>query len=219
MKIREISCCNRSVIRLKRKDVSVLSDAELLAIVINRGNKSENAIEQSNKLLGSYNFKKLSLLSIYELKKVLKNNVNAMKIQAMFEISKRTNRQKNNGFKIKIKTANDVYRYFVDELEIKNRESFYSLFLDTKNRIIGDELISVGKLNESNIDPREVFSPAIKACANSIILVHNYPNGKCEISRYDREIRKTINESGNILGIYMIDYLIIGENNFKSVKE
>jgi DNA repair protein RadC len=219
MKIREISWNNKPCISLKRKDVSVLSDAELLAIVLNRSNKLKNAIEQSNKILGCYNFNKLSLLSIYELKKVLKNNGNAMKIQALFEISKRTNRLKNNGFKTKIKTAVDIYRYFVDELMIKNRESFYSLFLDNKNRIIGNELISVGKLNESIIYPHEVFSPAIKACANSIILVHNYPNGKCEISRADREIRKIINESGNILGIYMIDYLIIGENNFKSVKE
>jgi len=219
MKIREISEYKIPRISLKRKDATVLSDAELLATVLDRGNKSENAIEQYNKILGCYNFNKLSLLSIYELKKVLKNNVNAMKIQAIFEIFKRTNRQKNNGFKTKIKTADDVYRYFVDELEIKNRESFYSLFLDTKNRIIGNELISVGKLDESIIHPGEIFSLAIKACANSIILVHNYPNGKCEISRYDKETRKIINEAGNILGIYMIDYLIVGENNFKSVKE
>jgi len=219
MRIKEIPWYNRPGIRLKRKGAGSLSDAELLAIVLGRGDRTENAIDMSNRVLGSFNFNRLTTLSYLELEKVFRNNVKAMKIQAMFEIFRRTNRLKKKGFKFKIKTAEDVYRYFVDELEIKNKEHFYVLFLDTKNRIIGEELVSVGTLNASLIHPREVFSPAIKACANSIILVHNHPSGECEASKEDEEITKVLKGAGDLLGINVLDHVIIAKDNFTSFKE
>ncbi len=219
MRIREIPWYNRPGIRLKRKGAQSLSDAELLAIVLGRGDKTENAIDMSNRVLGCYNFNKLSDLSICELEKVLKNNVKALKIQAMFEIFRRTNRLKKNGFKTKISTAEDVYRYFVDELEVKNKEYFYALFLDTKNRILKEELISVGILDASLIHPREVFNPAIKASAHAVILVHNHPSGDCEPSSEDKEVTKNLVNVGGILGINVLDHVIIGKNNFMSMSE
>jgi DNA repair protein RadC len=219
MRIKEIPWYNRPGVRLRKKGVGSLSDAELLAIVLGRGDRTENAIDLSNRVLGCYNFHKLGDLSYCELEKVLRNNVKAMKIQAMFEIFRRTNKLKKNGFKTRIKTAEDVYRYFVDELEIKNKEHFYVLFLDTKNRIIGEELVSVGTLNASLIHPREVFSPAIKACANSVILVHNHPSGDCEASSEDEEITKVLKGAGELLGINVLDHVIVGKDNFSSFKE
>ena len=82
---------NRPGIRLKRKGVSALSDAELLAIVLGRGNKKENAIDCANRLLYKYNFDKLSDISFDELKKESEDQVKAMKLMAMFEIFRRTN--------------------------------------------------------------------------------------------------------------------------------
>ena len=111
-----------------------------------------------------------------------------------------------------------MYKYFVDELMVKNKEHFYVLFLDTKNRVIGEELVSVGTLNASLIHPREVFSPAIKACANSIIVVHNHPSGDCEPSIEDKEVTKQIKEAGNVLGINLLDHVIIGKDGFRSLK-
>ena len=92
MKIRDIPWYNRPGIRLKRKGVSVLSDAELLAIVLDRGNTKENAIDISNRVLKAYNFDGLSSLSFEELKKEFKNQVPALKMLAMFEIFRRVNR-------------------------------------------------------------------------------------------------------------------------------
>lgn len=89
MRIKDIPWYNRPGIRLKRKGVSVLSDAELLAIVLGRGNKKENAIDISNRVLKSYNFNGLSSLSFPELKKEFRNQVPAMKMIAMFEIFRR----------------------------------------------------------------------------------------------------------------------------------
>ena len=219
MKIKEIPWYNRPGMRLKRRGVGCLSDAELIAIVLGRGNQKENAVDISNRVLKSYNFDKLSLLSFHELKKLFDDQVPAMRILAMFEIFRRVNRLKNNGFKVKIKNAEDVYNYFKDRLEVKNKEYFYALFLDTKNRVIGEELISVGTLNSSLIHPREVFNPAIKASANAIILVHNHPSGDVKPSNEDIEITKKVKESGDILGINILDHVIVGNNTFTSLKE
>jgi DNA repair protein RadC len=219
VKIKEIPWYNRPGTRIKKKGPSSLSDAELLAVVIGRGDKEENAIDMSNRILASYNFDRLPNLSFNELKKEFKNQVPAMKIMAMFEIFKRTNRLNKKGFKSKIKTAKDVFNYYVDELKDKKKEHFYALYLDTQNRIIEEQLISKGTLNASIIHPREVFNPAIKASCNSVILVHNHPSGDCKPSSEDKEVTKMLYNAGYLLKIKVIDHVIIGKDDYTSLKE
>jgi len=186
---------------------------------LGRGSKKENVVDLSNRVLGDYNFNKLSDLSLVELQKEFDDKVKAMKIQAMFEIFRRTNRLEKRGFKTQIKTAEDVYNHFVDELKDKKKEQFYALYLDTKNRIIEESLISVGILDASLTHAREVFSTAIKACSRSIILVHNHPSGDCEPSENDKEVTKMLVDAGEIIGINVLDHIIIGKDNFMSLKE
>ena len=217
MKISEIPWDNRPGMRLKKEGVDKLSNAELLAIVIGRGNYKENAVDISNRVLKSYNFAKMSDLSFHELKDEFKNQVPAMKIQAMYEICSRTNKLKKSGNRVKIKTAEDVFNYFVDNLSDKKKEHFYVLFLDTKNIIIDKELVSVGTLNSSLIHPREVFKGAIKASANSVILVHNHPSGDNSPSKGDEEVTKIIKNAGDLLGIKVLDHIIIGRDGYTSL--
>ena len=219
MKIKDIPWYNRPGIRLKKKGVSTLSDAELLAVVLGRGNKEENAVDISNRVLKDYNFDKLSNLSFHELNKEFKNQVPAMKILAMYEIFRRTNKLTKKGFRQKINAAQDVFNYFVDELQDKKKEQFCALFLDTKNKIIGEELISVGTLDTSLIHPREVFNPAIKASANSLVLVHNHPSGDVKPSKEDIEITKKLENAGSLLGISVVDHVIVGKNSYLSFKD
>ena len=219
MKIREIPWFDRPWTRLKNKGVSNLSNAELLAVVLGRGNFQENAVDLSHRVLSKYHFHKLVDLSLPELENEFKNDIQAMKIQAMFEIFRRTNRLNKVGHKQKIKTAEDVFNYYVDELQDKKKEHFYALLLDTKNQIISEELISVGTLNSSLIHPREVFNPAIKASSNSIILIHNHPSGDCEPSKEDEVVTKMLYNAGDLLGIKVLDHVIIGRDSFTSLKE
>lgn len=207
---------NRPGFRLKKG--KVLNDAELLAIILGSGFKGENAIDLSNRLLKKYNFHKLAELSLTELKKELGDEVKALKIQAMFEIFKKTSKLNRKGFKPTIESAKDVYNYFVDELKDKKKEHFYALLLDSKNRIIKEELISVGTLNVSLIHPREVFKEAIKNSANAIILVHNHPSGDCEPSTEDLEIIEKLSKIGDILNINVLDHLIVGKEKYWSKK-
>ena len=219
MKIKDIPWDNRPGMRLKKKGVSSLSNAELLAIVLGRGSYKENAVDISNRVLKSYNFDKMSDLSFHELEKEFRNQVPAMKIMAMYEIFRRANKLKKIGYKAKIKTAEDVFNYFVDKLYDKKKECFYALYLDTKNTIIDEHEISVGTLNASLIHPREVFNPAIRASSNSVILVHNHPSGDCNPSKEDKDVTKTLFDAGDILGIKVLDHVIVGKDGFTSLKE
>jgi len=219
MKIKDMPWYNRPGARLRRKGVYSLSDAELLAIIIGRGDKNENAVDLSNRVLATNNFNKIAELSLSELEKEFRNPVKAMKINAMFEIFRRTNKLMKKGYKLQIKTASDVYQYYVDELQNKTKEYFYALFLDTKNRILKDELVSIGTLNESLIHPRELFNSAVQASCNSVIIVHNHPSGDCVPSDSDKEVTKVLVEAGEIMGIKVLDHVIIGKEGFMSLKE
>jgi len=219
MKIKDMPWWNRPGFRLKKKGASNLNEAELLAIILERGNYKENAIDLANRLLKRYNFNKLADLSLIELKKELKDEVKAMKILAMFEIFKKTNRLKRYGFKPTIECAKDVYNHFVDELKDKKKEYLYALFLDSKNRIIGEHFISVGTLDSSLVHPREVFKEAIKNSAAGIILVHNHPSGDCEASNQDITITQRIKEAGKLMNIEIIDHIIIGKENYFSFRD
>jgi len=219
MRIKEIPWYNRPGIRMQRKGAAALSDAELLAIVLGRGNTKENAIDQANRILKEHNFNHLSELSIKELEHKFNTSVKALKITAMFEIFRRTSKLQKQGYNTQIRSAEDVFHYFIDALQDQKREHFYALLLDTKNRIIKEELISLGTLNASLIHPREVFNPAIKASANAIILLHNHPSGEPKPSDEDERITKILSSAGELLGIKILDHVIIGKAGFISLRE
>jgi DNA repair protein RadC len=220
MNIREMPWFERPGARLKRNGPEVLSDAELLAIVLGRGSKEENVIDCSRRVLREQNLHYLAEQSLPELAKTFGDDqVKAMKVSAMFELFRRTNRLKVQGFSTKIQSAEDVYHYFADRLAEKKKEYFYALCLDTKNRIISETLVSVGILDASLIHPREVFNPAVKASCHGVILVHNHPSGEAEASAADIEVTKMLYKAGEIIGISVIDHIIIGKHNYISMKD
>ncbi|MDQ3508505.1 MAG: DNA repair protein RadC, partial [Actinomycetota bacterium] len=100
----------------------------------------------------------------------------------------------------------------------QDRENFVAVLLNTKNEVIESPTISVGTLSSSLVHPREVFKPAIRASAASVVLSHNHPSGKVEPSREDREVTKRLVEAAEIIGIEVLDHVIIGEEHF-SMKE
>ncbi|MBE3121652.1 MAG: DNA repair protein RadC [Thermoplasmata archaeon] len=220
MNIREMPWFERPGARLKRGGPEVLSDAELLAIVLGRGSKEENVIDCSRRVLREQNLNYLAEQSLPELAKTFGDDtVKALKVSAMFELFRRTNRLKVQGFSTKIQSAEDVYHYFADRLAEKKKEYFYALCLDTKNRIISETLVSVGILDASLIHPREVFNPAVKASCHAVILVHNHPSGEAEASAADIEVTKMLYNAGDIIGISILDHIIIGKQGYVSMKE
>ena len=216
MRIKDIISDNRPVERLEKQGPNVLSDAELLAIILKTGNKNENVIDMCNKLLSKFNnISKCSLKELQQIKGI--GRVKASQIIAIFELNKRFSGSRNDG-KI-IKSARDVFKYCYPKLKGLDKENFIVVYLDTKNRIIRDEGISIGTLNSSLIHPREVFKNAIKESANAIILVHNHPSGDVEPSEEDRTITKILFDTGELLSIKVLDHVIIGNNKWYSFRE
>ena len=216
MRIKDISLENRPRERLEKQGPTVLSDAELLAIILKTGNKTENVIDMSNRLISKYGFDKLSMCSLTELQEI--NGIGSAKacqIIALFELNKRHSYSKTQGKPIK--TAKDVFEHCSPKLSSSDREHFMILHLDTKNRVIKDEIVSVGALTGTIAHPREVFKSAIKESAHSVILVHNHPSGDPTPSDEDLKMTERLLEAGEILGIKVLDHVIIGKGAWYSI--
>jgi DNA repair protein RadC len=108
-------------------------------------------------------------------------------------------------------TASSFFHSVMDN--IYDKEAFVVAFLNTKNRVIDHEVVSVGTINSSLVHPREVFRNAIVNKANSVILCHNHPSGDLTPSKEDISITQRLKETGNLLGIRVLDHLIINGVN------
>ena len=217
MKIKEMPKENRPRERFLKKGPEALSDAELFAILLRtgtrgkKGEKGENVIEMSNRLINEYGLDKLLECSLIELQKI--NGIGpskAMQILTIAELQKRIN-QSQKPIK-KITCAEDVFNLYHERLKDEKQEHFIILMLNTQNNIIGEEWISKGTLDSAIIHPREVFRPAIKNAASKIVLIHNHPGGDVEPSEEDIEIFKILSESGKELQIKILDQVIITNN-------
>jgi len=205
--------------RLIKNGASALSDSELLAIILRTGSKQENVINLSQRILKDYNIKQLSQINIKQLMKL--NGIKeskAAQIAACFEIARRLESFKDEE-KTKISSPEDVYRRIYPKMREQKKEIFIELCLDTKNQIIREEIISIGSLNANIVHPREVFKLALEESAAHLIVAHNHPSGDPTPSREDIEITKKLVETGNIMGITLLDHVIIGDGRHFSMKE
>jgi DNA repair protein RadC len=140
------------------------------------------------------------------------------KLRAIFTIAKRLHKE-SLGERYKISSPNDATDLVMEELRFKKKEHFKVILLDTKNYVISTELISVGSLNSSIVHPREVFNPAVKKSAASMIMIHNHPSGEPEPSHEDVVLTNRLDECGKLMGIKVFDHIIIGDGVYFSFKE
>ncbi|MEK5061106.1 hypothetical protein BK126_26705 [Paenibacillus sp. FSL H7-0326] len=101
---------------------------------------------------------------------------------------------------------------------LPDREVFGTVWLNTKNFVTGLEIVSIGSLNASIVHPRETLKAGILHNAASFIVFHNHPSGSIEPSPEDISVSRRLKEAGDILGIELLDHLILGENDFYTMK-
>lgn len=118
-----------------------------------------------------------------------------------------------------IRSPKDAFDLFEPDLRHLTKEHFTCLFLNTKNRVIFKEIISIGSLNAAIVHPREVFRAALKRCSASILCSHNHPSGDSTPSPEDIELTKRLVSAGEIIGIEVLDHIIIGGSSYVSLKE
>jgi DNA repair protein RadC len=118
-----------------------------------------------------------------------------------------------------IKSPEDVFNLLRMEVGFEKREFFMVLFLDTKNKVIAKETLSIGSLNASIVHPMCIFRAAIKHAAASIICAHNHPSGDPTPSSEDITVTKRLIEAGDITGIDVLDHIVLGSHKYISLKE
>ena len=118
-----------------------------------------------------------------------------------------------------ISSPKDAYEMIKDQLQDLDREQFIIACLNTKNEPTNISVVSVGTLNKAIVHPREVFKEAIKRSAASVICAHNHPSGDPTPSEQDIGLTHRLYEAGELIGIKVLDHLIIGDDQFVSLKE
>jgi DNA repair protein RadC len=209
--------------RLQRYGAQVLSDAELLAVLIRTGTRAESALVLAQRILkgdgGKSGLAHVVDSSVEELSKIKGiGTAKAVQIKAAVELGRRISSY-NRGQQVTITSPLDVKDLLMEEMRFLEKEHFKTILLNIKNHVISIEDISIGSLNSSIVHPREVFKPAIRRSSASIILVHNHPSGDPTPSREDIEVTTRLVDAGKILGIGVLDHIIIGNNSILSLKE
>jgi DNA repair protein RadC len=194
-----------------------LSMKELLAVILMTGTTKEDVIEMSNRLIRDYGER--SILAERNAEKLSKDMdipiVKACQIVACGELGRRFYDRSESGF-VTIRNAKDVYDYLQDMRNLP-KEHLRGIYLNSHNRILRDEVISIGTVNSNMIHAREVFRPAIECNAAAVILAHNHPSGEAVPSKEDTDITADLVQAGKILGITILDHVIITKNSFVSV--
>ena len=194
---------------------------ELLAIILKTGIKNKSAIQIAKEIMNlgenGNSLRFLQDVSITDLVKIDGIGISkAIQLKAVAEIAKRINYPILE--KQKITSNQDVIHLFENELKFEKRELIKVLILNNKNIILKIRNIAIGGTNYSIISPKEILSEAVKINAEKIILLHNHPSGDATPSEADYKITKKIDEAAKLLGITLLDHIIIGDGNYKSIK-
>lgn len=219
IKIKELPITERPYEKLEMYGEKMLSNSELLAIIIKNGTKNFTAIDISNKILNKINnnLKELQDMPLEEFKNIQGiGKVKAIQLKAVCELAKRMSRPINDT-KVQIKTTKDIAEIFMDELRYEKREIVKLVLLNTKNIIMKIIDISFGGTSSAHVEPKDILVEAIKIGAPKMILVHNHPSGDSEPSFADFEITDRIEKAAKIMGIELLDHIVIGDENYVSI--
>lgn len=220
IKIMDLPKNERPRERMFRYGAKVLSNSELLAVILRTGSGKENILNLSSRILTeSGGLNGLLKLNVEELQKFHGIGIaKAVQITALAELSRRFNTYKS-GDKYVISKPEAAAKLLMKEMQDLNKEVFKVVLLNTKNAVLKIVDVSVGSLNSSIVHPREVFNEAIITHSASIIICHNHPSGDPTPSEEDIKITQRLAEGGKLLGIEIIDHIIIGHGVYVSLKE
>lgn len=195
-----------------------LSDAELLAIILGSGNKTETAVQLAQRMLhqNKNNINEVAKLSLNDLKKFKGIGiVKAINIAASFELGRRKS-DLDSLERIKITSSKTAYQLLQKRLSDLPHEEFWLLILNRANQVIKEEFISKGGISGTIVDVRLICKSAIENNASGIIIAHNHPSGQIIPSKQDKEITIKLKSALILFDVSLLDHLIIGDLNYFS---
>ena len=204
--------------KLSAQGRRALTDAELIAILIGSGSRTESAVELSKRILHHYDndLNKLAKASIQELSNFRGiGEAKAISIIAALEIGRRRSDTETKTIET-IMSSKDAYNMMYRHLVDLNHEEFWVILLGRSSKVLGKELISKGGLSGTIADPKIIFHIALQHQASGIILMHNHPSGNLKPSQQDISLTKNLSAAGKMLDIQIFDHLIITDNGYFS---
>jgi len=200
---------------LKEKGAEQLSDAQLMQILLGTGTKGKDVKKLSSeiwRLLSKKNYK----IERADLEKV--NGLGDAKISQILSCVELAARLRGGKHPITSVDPKEIWEKLAD-IRMSQKEHFIIFFLDSRNKEIAREVVSIGTVNASLVHPREVFSHAVKNNSASILGVHNHPSNDSEPSDADIGVTKRLVEAGGILGIEFVEHIIVTKDHYYSMKE
>ncbi|HEU0110648.1 MAG TPA: DNA repair protein RadC [Flavisolibacter sp.] len=204
--------------KLLEKGPSVLSNSELIAILINHGSKEKSAVELAQDVLklGKDNLNEVGKLSVKELMKIKGiGEAKAISIVAAMELGRRRQALASREKPV-ISSSGDVASYLQILLRDYKHEVFAVLFLNRSNKINHFQIISEGGITGTVADPRIILKKALEEDAVSLILCHNHPSGSLKPSKADEELTFKIKEAAKYFDIKILDHLIVSDDGYYS---
>lgn len=201
------------------KGTDALSNAELLAILINNGTKDKSAVDVAKELLQKtendlYRLSRLSVKEMVKLKVKGLGQAKAIAITAALELGIR--RDAADKKKVQIVTSKDIAGFLQAKFQYKKNEVFAVLFLNNANKINHFEIISEGGITGTIADPRIILKKALEHDATSIVLCHNHPSGNLKPSRQDEQLTAKIKEAARYHDISVLDHIIVSDEGYYS---
>jgi len=195
-----------------------LSDAELIAILIGSGSRTETAVELSRRILASLDndLEKLGKLSVSELSKFKGiGEAKAISIISALELGRRR-RESSTSRPDQISSSRDVYELLRRQFSDLNHEEFWIVLLNRSNKVLSRHLISKGGQAGTIADPKIIFQTALENHSASIILSHNHPSGNLKPSQADLQLTRKLKDAGDLLDISVLDHLIFTDSGYLS---
>lgn len=208
--------------KLILKGRRALTDAELIAILIGSGNKTETAVDLSKRILNHYqnDLAKLAKLGVKDLSRFKGIGMaKAIGIVAALELGRRRKENESDRRLPKISSSSDAYLLLKSELNDLEHEEFWILLLNRAHRLIAKHHISRGGQAMTVVDPKVIFKIALEQNAAAIILGHNHPSGNLEASEADIHTTKKLVEAGKFLEIPVLDHIILTDYGFVSMAD
>lgn len=207
--------------KMMSKGRNVLTDAELIAILIGSGSRDESAVDLAKRILSKSDndLHKLAHLSLNDLMRFKGiGEAKAITIAAALELGRRRkNAEKTE--KVKIASSKDAYELLFPHLSDLDHEQFYAILLNRSNLVIDVVKIGQGGVSGTLVDPKIVFKAALDRLASSIIVAHNHPSGNLSPSNADLNITKKLVAAGEMLEINVVDHLIVTDHQYMSFSD
>ena len=192
--------------KLEDNGVEALSDAELLAILLRTGIKGKNVKELSYEILEEFSLEKLSEASMNDFKELEGiSKVKAGQLKAIGELGLRLQREERD----RIENLSDV-KARVEDLKFKSSEVLRVFYLNSGNEIVAEKEFE-GAVSNVSVNPKKIFSEALKNDAEAFILCHNHPSGEARPTEQDIDFTEDLIRSGRSLGLDVLDHVIVGE--------